>query len=132
MRTKSEAGNQQKSEAGTWGQGGEGCSHRIAKGHFEDRIIATSVKNGLGLAGLALGPGGGLGDILSLFSSTLQLEMERKATLIYYFPVDFLSLFLHYPPVPGNEILKYTNVLLEVSCHSPHQKFMVSMKLAGP
>lgn len=58
-------------------QGGEGCSQGIGEGRFEDRLIAISVKNGLGPADLGLGPRDELGD-LSLFSLTLQVEVEKK------------------------------------------------------
>lgn len=51
------------------------CSCGITKGHFEDHIRATSVKNGLVLADLALGPGNGLGDLLSLL---LLLHWKQK------------------------------------------------------
>lgn len=48
------------------------------KGCFEDRVTVMPVKNGLGQAELALGPGVGVGDLLSLFPLTLQSEMEKN------------------------------------------------------
>lgn len=56
------------------------------KGHFEDHVIATSVKNGLGLADLALGPGGGLGDLLSLFYFDFAPGNGKKTHLNILFP----------------------------------------------
>lgn len=76
-RRKAEDGNFQKSESSMLQRGGEGCSQGIGEGHFEDHVIAMSVKNGLGPADLGLGPGDELGD-LSLFSLTLQVEGEKK------------------------------------------------------
>lgn len=76
-RRKAEDGNLQKTEASMLQQGGEGCSQGIGEGRFEDHLIAMSVKNRLGPADLGLGPRDELGD-LSLFSLTLQVEVEKK------------------------------------------------------
>lgn len=133
---KSKTGNEQKSKASAWGQE-EGCSHGIVKGHFEDHLLAMSVKNGLGLAGLSLGPGLELDDLLShVFLLAPQLEMERKSTLICCFPVGFLFLSPtnhdSHPPVSGDKLFIDTNALSEACCHSLHQKPVIYIKLAGP
>lgn len=102
----------------------------ITKGHFEDHIRATSVKNGLVLADLTLGPGDGLGDFLSLL---LLFHWEQKENA----PQHTVSLWIfspsspHCPSVPGSKIFIYTNVLSEAYCYSLH-KFMVYIKLTGP
>lgn len=78
IRQGGDRGEMCRSEASTWGQGGEGCSHGTGKGCFEDCVAAKSVKNGLGQADLALGPGAGVGDLLSLFPLTSAIRNGKK------------------------------------------------------
>lgn len=126
MRGKSKAGNKQGRKASTK----EGCSCVITNVHLEDHVKATSVRNGLALADLTLGPGDGLGDLLSLL---LLFHWKQKENPPQY----SVSLWIfvpsspHCPSVPGNKIFIHTNVLSEAYCYSLH-KFMVYIKLTGP
>lgn len=131
MRRKSKAGNKQGRKAGTWGLGREGCSCGITKGHFEDHVRAMSVKNGLFLADLTLGPGNGLGDLLSLL---LLFHWQQKQNPPLYAASVWISSpsSPHCPSVPGDKIFIYTNVLSKAYCHSLHKKFMIYIKLTGP
>lgn len=50
--------------------------------HFEDNVRATSVKSGLALADATLGPGNGLGDLLSLLLLFHWKQKENLSTLL--------------------------------------------------
>lgn len=104
------------------------CSRGITKGHFEDHIRAMSVRNGLVLADLALGPGNGLGDLLSLLLLLQKkTHLNNTASLWIFSPSS-----PHCPSVPGNKTFIYTNVLSRAYCHSLHKKFVIYIKLTGP
>lgn len=129
MRRRSKAGNQQGRKARTLG--GEGCSCGITKAHSGDHVRATSVKHGLVLADLTLGPGNGLGDLLNLL---LLFHWKQKQNPPQY----IVSLWIfspsspHCPSMPCSKIFMYTDVLSEVYCYSLHKKFMIYVKLTGP
>lgn len=103
----------------------------MTKVHFEDHIRAMSVKHGLILADLSLGPGNGLGDLLSLL---LLFHWKEKQTPPQYAVPLWISSASspHCPSVPCNKIFMDTNVLSEVYCYSLHKKFMIYVRLTGP
>lgn len=98
--------------------------------HFEENVRAASVKSGLALADATLGPGNGLGDLLSLLLLFHWKQKENPpqytASLWVFSPSS-----PHCPSVPGNEIFIYTNVLSGAYCYSLH-RFLIYIKLAGP
>lgn len=83
MRRKSKAGDKQGRKTSTLGC--EGCSCGITKVQFEDHVRATSVKHGLVLADLTLGPGNGLGDLLRLLL-LFHWKQKETAPLLSLFP----------------------------------------------
>lgn len=75
----------------------EGCSCVITKVHFEDHVKAMSVKSGLVLADLTLGPEDGLGDLLSLL---LLFHWEQRENPPQY--TVSLGIFIpSSPPTPS-------------------------------